>query len=51
VNREAIKNSIESTVKPKTLSLNLEAFNRGFLYFKESTRTNAEKTALEFDRS
>jgi len=51
VNREAIQNSIESTVKPKTLPLNLEAFNRGFLYFKESTRTNAEKAALEFERS
>jgi 2-oxoglutarate ferredoxin oxidoreductase subunit gamma len=34
VSREAVEEAIRTSVKPKTLSLNLEAFEAGFAYAK-----------------
>ena len=49
VSKEAMLKSIESTVKPKTLSLNLEAFERGFMHTAQETNTSAEIAVQEFD--
>ena len=47
VSREAMQKSIESTVKPKTLSLNLEAFIRGFAYYREEEKITKEMAVRE----
>jgi 2-oxoglutarate ferredoxin oxidoreductase subunit gamma len=45
VTREAMLKSIETTVKPKTLSLNLEAFDKGFAYLNDGVK-QTNKTAV-----
>ncbi|MGB2895174.1 MAG: 2-oxoacid:acceptor oxidoreductase family protein [Anaerolineales bacterium] len=38
VTREAMEEAIQTTVKPRTLTLNLEAFEAGFAYAKDEVR-------------
>lgn len=40
VSREAVEEAIRTSVKPKTLSLNLEAFEAGFAYAKIEERNS-----------
>ena len=48
VSREAMEKSLETTVKPKTLSLNLDAFSQGFLQYKGGVKKSTEMVVREF---
>ena len=48
VSREAMEKSLETTVKPKTLSLNLDAFSQRFLQYKGGVKKSTEMVVREF---